>query len=219
MRLICVIKEWNMTPILRRAGQLTTFVLFTLLVWIPAAAQTLPSGADWTHGTTVNLFGGTSTDSSSTGPFLGGGVGWEIKPTLAIEGSMGWIDRPGQDTSAYNAGLKALISFPGESRFAPFLAGGFGLYRASFGAGSEMPEFYSHRVSSENTALNRPNTFTDPAFIFGGGLNIYLNRHLAIRPDVELMIVRADSQSHYVTGVAVRFAYHFEDHPVTPFRR
>lgn len=207
-----------MTSILHRTGQLATVALFALVVSTPAAAQTVPSGADWNHGTTVNLFGGVSADSSDTGPFFGGGIGWEIKPTLAIEGSMGWIDRPGDKTNAYNAGLKAQVSLPGLGTVAPFLSGGFGLYHASFGPGSEMPEFYSLRVTNE-PGLRRVNTFTDPAFIFGGGVNVYLSRHLAIRPDVEVNLVRAESRNHFVTGVSVRFAYHFEDHPVTPFRK
>jgi hypothetical protein len=33
------------------------------------------------------------------------------------------------------------------------------------------------------------------------------------------MLVRADGQSYFVTTVAVRLAYHFEEHPVTPARR
>jgi hypothetical protein len=201
---------------LHRLGLLSGSVFLGLFVSVPVAAQSIPPGADWTRGTTINLFAGASTDSSTTGPYLGGGIGWEIKPTFAIEGTMGWIDRPGGDTSAYNAGLMAQFSLPGP-RLAPFVAGGFGLYRASFGAGSEMPEFYSRRISAPDLA--RPWTFTDPAFIFGGGVNIFLSRHLAIRPNVDVMMVFDDSHDYWVTGVAVHVAYHFEDHPVTPFRR
>ena len=203
---------------IHRAGLLAAPVLCALLIWTPASAQGVPSGADWTHGTTLNLFAGTSTESSTTGPFLGGGIGWEIKPTFAIEGTMGWIDRPGTDTSAYNAALKAQFSLP-VGNVAPYAAGGFGLYRASFGAGSEMPEFYSRRVSGTDPGLTAPKTFTDPAFIFGGGVNFQLSRHLALRPDVEVMMVFDDSHNYWVTGFAVHFAYHFEDHPVTPWRR
>lgn len=209
-----------MSSTLCRAGfGAASSLALAMLVSMPAAAQSVPAGADWTHGTTLNLFAGAATDSSNTGPFAGGGVGWEIKPSLAVEGSMGWIDRPGHDTSAYTAGLKALFSFPKAGDVVPFLTGGVGLYRASFGLGSEMPEFYSRRVSTSDLGQPGPYTFTDPAYIFGGGLNVYLNRHLAIRPDVEVMWIRGDSESFFVTGIAVHFAYHFENHPVTPARR
>lgn len=82
-----------------------------------------------------------------------------------------------------------------------------------------MPEFYSRRVSGTDPGLTAPKTLTDPAFLFGGGVNFQLSRHLALRPDVEVMMVFDDSHNYWVTGVAVHFAYHFEDHPVTPFRR
>ncbi|HEY7445458.1 MAG TPA: outer membrane beta-barrel protein [Vicinamibacterales bacterium] len=202
---------------LHRLGLLVAPIVLVVLGSAPASAQSVPSGADWTHGTTLSLFGGASTDSNTTGPYLGGGIGWEIKPTFAIEGTMGWIDRPGADTSAYNAGLMAQFSLPGSTKASPFVAGGFGLYRASFGVGSEMPEFYSRRISATDPA--QPRTFTDPAFIFGGGVNIYLSRHLAVRPNVDVMMVFDNSYDYWVTGFAVHFAYHFEDHPVTPWRR
>ncbi len=62
-------------------------------------------------------------------------------------------------------------------------------------------------------------TFTDPSFILGGGMNIFVTRHIAIRPDVEAMIVRRDSHNYVVTAVVVHIAYHFENHPITPTRR
>jgi len=43
-----------------------------------------------------------------------------------------------------------------------------------------------------------------------------VSRHIAIRPEVETRIVPADAGTFAVTAIAVRFAYHFEDHPITP---
>jgi hypothetical protein len=49
-------------------------------------------------------------------------------------------------------------------------------------------------------------------------LNVFVARHLAIRPDVEATIVRRNAQNYVVTAVSVHMAYHFEDHPITPSR-
>jgi hypothetical protein len=62
-------------------------------------------------------------------------------------------------------------------------------------------------------------TFTDPSLVAGGGVNIHINRHLAIRPDLETTFVLRDGRNHTVTSVAVQAVYHFEEHPVTPRRR
>ena len=58
--------------------------------------------------------------------------------------------------------------------------------------------------------------FTDPSFILGGGVNLFVTRHVALRPDVEAKLVRRNSQNYVVTAVSVHLAYHFEDHPMTP---
>jgi hypothetical protein len=55
---------------LHRLGLLVAPIVLVVLGSAPASAQSVPSGADWTHGTTLSLFGGASTDSNTTGPRL-----------------------------------------------------------------------------------------------------------------------------------------------------
>jgi hypothetical protein len=99
----------------------------------------------------------------------------------------------------------------------PFLTGGIGLYRASFARiGSTMPAFYARRITTDGMAMGTTATFTDPTVVFGSGVNAFVSRHWAIRPDVREMVVLRNSRSYFVTAVAVHVAYHFEDHPVTP---
>jgi hypothetical protein len=43
-------------------------------------------------------------------------------------------------------------------------------------------------------------------------------RRFAIRPDIDVKIVRRHSQSYAATAVAVHLAYHFEEHPLAPFK-
>jgi hypothetical protein len=99
----------------------------------------------------------------------------------------------------------------------PYVHAGVGFYRATFDrARSPIPHFYGRRMRSG--AAFGTDTFTDPSLVAGGGVNVFVSRNVAIRPDVEAMIVLRNSRSHVVTAVTVQLAYHFEDHPVTPRR-
>lgn len=53
--------------------------------------------------------------------------------------------------------------------------------------------------------------------LLGAGVSLFVVRHIAIRPDVDVKIVRRNSRSYAVTAVAVRLAYHFEEHPLESF--
>ena len=97
------------------------------------------------------------------------------------------------------------------------LTGGIGLYRASFDRpGSAMPAFYGRRMAMDGGRMGSAATFTDPTVVFGGGVNAFVNRHWAIRPDVREMVVLRNSRSYFVTAFALHVAYHFEDQPITP---
>jgi hypothetical protein len=165
-----------------------------------AWAQTSPAAHDWYRGTTLNVFAGAGVDAGDTSPLAGGSVGWDLWPNLAIEGSGYWLDREA-GASAFAAALKAQLWFSAPRPAVPFVSAGVGLYRLAAGAGPSA------------TA-----TSTDPSFVFGGGINIYLTRQIALRPDVEIMLVR-DSPRRTVGAAMLRLVYHFEDRPITPARR
>ena len=59
-------------------------------------------------------------------------------------------------------------------------------------------------------------TFNDPSLVGGGGLTVFVSRHWTVRPEILATVVLRDSRNFVVTTGAVRLAYHFEDHPVTP---
>ena len=80
-----------------------------------------------------------------------------------------------------------------------------------------LPGFYQGRMPGNGANVTHM-TFTDPSFIVGGGVHLFVTRHVAIRPDVEAKFVRRDSQNYVVTAFSVHLAYHFEDHPITPSR-
>jgi hypothetical protein len=204
----------------RRCCWSSAFIV--LVVATAATAQTTqkiqppPSTPMWQHGSTLNLFGGTASAPSHRAAIGGGAVGWELKPRFAVEGSGEWM-KWGAGSHAFAAAITVQTGLAGPRPLMPFLTGGIGLYRASFARiGSAMPAFYARRISTDGMSMGTTATFTDPTVVFGGGVNAFISRHWAVRPDVREMVVLRNSRSYFVTDFAVHLAYHFEDHPITP---
>lgn len=183
-----------------------------------AAAQGDVRANEWSRGTTLNGFVGAAVDSSQSGPAVGGAMGWELRPNLAIEGGGSWAEF-GHGTTSFAGALKVRLRVAGQRRVDPFVHGGVGLYRATFGAGdTAIPAFYQRRMTAPAPGRAASRTFTDPTLLGGGGLSIFVNRHFALRPDVEAAVALRGGRSHAVTTVALHAVYHFESHPVTPVR-
>jgi hypothetical protein len=144
------------------------------------------------------------------------GRGWELTPRFALEGGGTWLDW-GQGARAFTAAMSAHVAVVTPRPFVPFLAGGVGLYHASFDRfDATMPGFYHRRMAGMSFGQGRAVSFTDPSLAGGGGVTVYVSRHWALRPEVLATLVLRDSRSFVVTTGAIRLAYHFEDHPVTP---
>ena len=194
-------------------------VVGLLVAAATASAQTplvAPSGNTWSHGTTLNVFGGAAATAGDRAAAAGGAFGWELTPHFALEGSGTWLDW-GQGAHAFTAGITAQVAVATARPVVPFLAGGVGLYRAGFNrSDSTMPGFYRRRMMGEALQPGATISFTDPSLAGGGGVTVFLSRHWTIRPEVIATLVIRDSRSFVVTTGAVRLAYHFEDHPVNP---
>jgi hypothetical protein len=190
-----------------------------LALGVAAAPQVFAQEAErseWHRGTALSLFAGAASTSSDTRVAAGAALEWELTPRLTIEGSGVWADEPSGATS-FGGVLGSRVNLLPRRTVVPFAAGGIGLYRASFGADtSAMPDFYHHRMPR---SAGPRREFTDLAFAIGGGVDVFLHRHLALRPDVRVLLVTADSRLRPVTVVGVHLAYHFESHNVTPMRR
>jgi len=195
-----------------------SFAMACLCCAFPAtvAAQQDVRANEWSRGTTLNGFVGVVADSSQSGPAVGGAMGWELRPNLAIEGEGAWAEF-GYGTTSFADAIKARLRVAGKRHVDPYVSGGVGLYRATFGAeDSAIPGFYLRRMTTPAAGRAAVRTFTDPTVVGGGGVNVFLNRHVALRPDVEAAFVLRDGRSHVVTTVALHAVYHFESHPVTP---
>jgi hypothetical protein len=176
-------------------------------------AQTVDVPNVWSHGTRLAASAGVSSGSSDTGVAVGPAIAWEITPRLSIEGIAMWLDRKDAAVT-FAAALLAEANLAPPYRVGPFVEAGFGFYRSSFDARQDtMPSFYRDRMTAGSGAV-----FTDPAFVLGGGVNLFAARHVAVRPQVDVFIVARDSQSYAVYTASVQVAYHFENHPITPRR-
>lgn len=206
---------------MRISYRIVTLTITALSLSAPAATQTVGSANEWGRGTTLTGFAGIAVDSARSGPLVGGTVGWEITPRLAIDGSGMWVEH-GSSNDVFAAALKVRAApFGTRTRLrtaVPFLQAGIGMYRASFKARDDMPGFYRYRMHQDvSSGVKR--SFTDPSLVFGGGADVFVSRNVAIRPDIEAMVVLRDSRSHVATALRINVVYHIEEHPVTPTRR
>ena len=192
--------------------------LGTALMLLQATGTHAQSVApDFTRCTTVNFLGGVAMASSSeTAPILGGAIGWELLPKLTIETSMKW-QVPDRGEEAFTAAFTAQLRLAPGRRIVPFVSGGLGVHSATYDSKqSEIPEFYRLRMTETGPMADTTPRFTDPAVVFGGGVSFFAGRHVSIRPEVETVWVHDASQHRFITTAAVRLAYHFERHLVTP---
>jgi len=196
---------------------------FVLALTGAAAAQDVKKPQPlvmFTHGSTINLFTGaaTATAPSMTAAIGGAGVGWELTPRFALEGSGQWLDW-NSNRHGFAASLAAQAGFAGGRTLMPFVTGGVGLYHVEFDQpGLGMPGFYARRMTT-GSRTGTIASFTDPTVILGGGVNTFVSRHWALRPEVQETAVVRDARSYWMTVFAFHVAYHFEEHPITPRAR
>ena len=201
-------------------GAALTFLLVTAgttLAQTPTATAK-PAEYDWRHGTTLNVLAGVNSASSRVGLLGGAAFGWEVTPRFAVEGTGSWLDR-GRFANAFAADVKGSISATGPGRVVPFIGAGVGLYRASFErAQATVPDFYHRRMAMKQHAFTTA-IFTDPTVVVSAGANLFLTERVSVRPEVELKVIARDSRSYTMTVLAMRLAYHFEEHPLSSARR
>ena len=180
-----------------------------------SAAQEVVRPGEWSRGTTLSGFAGLATDGDRSGPVIGGVAGYEITPRLTIEASGSWLEF-GDGVDAFAGAIKLRARLSGQRTVDPFVLGGVGFYRASFDRPSSVaPGFYRNRLRAPGTGLG-DTSFTDPAVVVGAGVNFFVTRHFALRPDVESFIVFRDGRSLAVTSLSLHAVFHIESHPVTP---
>jgi hypothetical protein len=169
---------------------------FTTLVGTTgASAQVDPM--EWHKGTALSVFGGAASVTGGSDGALGAAIGWELTPRFTFEGSGLWTI--GDHVDAFTALAGTRVNLLPPRGVLPFLSAGAGVHRTT------------------RTELGRERGDDDFVVALGGGVDIYLKRHLALRPDVRVLLVNRDSGgTGTVTVYGVHLAYHFEEHPITP---
>lgn len=172
---------------------------------------------EWHQGSALALFGGL-TVSDDTQSAVGGSIVWELTPRFSLDAGGVWLGVTGDtDTVFGSIGVRYVVT--GTRPVTPYVKGGVGLYRTSFPSASfpHVPEFYRRRMGGMPGSARR--TFDDFAVRLGAGIEIYLNRHVSIRPEIEGIGVTDRRHTRVVPLAGVHLAYHFESHPITPARR
>ena len=177
-----------------------------------AAAQGTPKAPanQWDHGTTLSVFSGAAVASPETRATLGMSIGWEVNHRFELEGSGAWLVAR-QGDPAFAAELKAVGNLTRPNIVVPFVAAGVGLYHASFDTTrSAIPDFYRQRLNGSSIVTSA--SFNDPSLVIGGGVNIFVGRHVSIRPDLSVRVAINSSETYAVTMATVSLSYHFEEH-------
>jgi hypothetical protein len=188
-------------------------IAMALLAGTGARAQTLKS--EWRTGTTLAGFVGAAT-ASETRAATGAALGWELLPHLTIDGSGIW-SMPHRDASTFTGLLGVRVNLTRPQSVVPFASGGVGLHRAIFDSvTSNVPDFYRRRMTAGSAGLRTQYAFDDFAYAAGGGVDIFLRRHLALRPDVRFVFITNGGSTRTVAMYGLHLAYHFEEHPITP---
>jgi hypothetical protein len=183
-------------------------VVIAILVTAAQAWGQTSSSAQWSRGTTLGVFGGAASANGTTAA-LGTSLGWELSPHLTIEGRGVWLpDDP--DASDFFAWLGAVVPFRPGGTVVPFASAGVGMYLATVDAAAgDVPAFYQGRMNGRQRA-----SFDDFALGFGGGANVFVTSHIAIRPEVTVQFVTTSTDVRTVPVFGVNLAYHFESHRI-----
>jgi hypothetical protein len=195
-----------------RAAVVLLAAVFAFLAVAPrASGQTIPM--DWRHGTTLAGFVGTESASSDVSPAAGVGLGWEVTRRLSFEGRGMWF-RVNDGASDFAATLAAHVALLTPRPVVPFVSAGAGMYRATLNSASSVaPDFYRTRMLPDVLGA-RNHTFQDFLMTVGGGVNVFVSSHLALRPEANLMLVTTSSDSRPLAVYGLQIVYHFEAHRV-----
>jgi hypothetical protein len=156
---------------------------------------------------------------SKAGGLAGGAAGWQLTPWFGLEGDAFWLDRPGSETG-FSGNIHARWNLVTGWRATPFVKTGAGLYHASIEGGDDTaPAFYRDRLEDRGSQVGSKHSFTDPAVIAGGGVDILLSRRISLRPQADAMVVFDHGTSRVMPALTLHLAFHFEEHPITSTRK
>lgn len=184
-------------------------VLCATVITGTASAQTHDN--PFRFGTTLSGFAGGAADTEGAAPAVGLELGWEMTRRLAINGSTLW-SAPGNGQHDFSVMIGPRINLTRKGPRLLFVTADAGMYRATFDAlRGPLPPFYGNRLSPSER-VDRGGTFDDFVASVGGGAELFISGHWAVRPEVGLMTAFGNSDVRWVTTFGGHLAYHFERH-------
>jgi hypothetical protein len=193
-----------------RVALAAVMFLLPATTWAQGSAE-----KPWGPGTTLAVFGGAASADSRVVGALSGTLGWEWKPSFAVEGNGTWFTES-HGVSAFAALLGPRLSLTAPGSFVPTIFAGVGMFRSSVNFSEpNVPGFYRNRVDMVGSPVTT-RVFEDFLFAVGGGADVFVNAHLAIRPDVRVLFVHGDSDTRIIPTFGAHVTYHFEAHPYLP---
>lgn len=172
----------------------------------PAAAagnDQQPARIDARHAATLSVFGGGSSGSAGTGGALGWAIGWQPMARMAIEGSGSWTAEPAISGFVGLIGPRFDLSTPRLPT--PFVSFEVGVYRASVDAADNPPAFYADRMIDGATHRS----FDDFVMAPGGGVDFRIRKHMTLRPQVRVLLVRSDTSTRPMAMFGAHVSYVF----------
>lgn len=162
-------------------------------------------------GTALSGFAGGAADNEGTAAAAGLELGWEITRRLAVQGNTLWT-APGNGQHDFAVMLGPKINLKRTGRSVPFVTAGIGMYRATFDSlAGPLPPFYGDRLTPAQR-LDTGGSFDDFVAAIGGGADVFVHAHWAVRPDVRVMMVVGNADVRWLTAFGGSVAYHFERH-------
>jgi len=196
----------------------TSLVSATLILGTATTALGQASGNQWRQGTALAVFAGGASAAGGTGVASGMSIGWQFTPRLEIEGSGLWVNGAAVDT--FTALIESRLNLLPRRVVVPFVSGGAGLHKASVESNATgIPNFFLRRLPPSTAETSRhEQTFDDFVAAFGGGSDVFVTHHIAVRPEVSVRLVHAAGEIRAVTVYGVHLAYHFQGNGAAPTR-
>jgi opacity protein-like surface antigen len=164
-------------------------VIAAVVFLMPVLSMAQDNGMKWEVFGTAG-YGKAYDDEGNIGSGLdlGGGFGYRITPKLGIEGTVNWFKHsrefgppnPVRFEGTAISGAANLVYHFSESKVQPFVTGGVGGLRhedTSSGFGLFFP----------------PRSASGFAYNFGGGVKIFVSRHVSLRPEGRILVANLGS--------------------------
>jgi hypothetical protein len=170
----------------------------------PVIAQTQPTSS--LGSSYMSVFAGGAHTSSESGPVTGASLGIELTKRMNLEGRVRWFDVAAGD-NAFAADLGVRYTVVRTTFTAPYVSAGAGVFDSYLSHVSDTtPSFYRQRMDAPDVAHN----FHDMLWTFGGGADLFMTGHVALRPEISVFIASTQHDARVVPVYGISLAYFFD---------